>query len=141
MKTIIRTVGVVIIRDEKVLLVVKGNHPERLYQLPGGQIEDNETALEAAGRELEETTGISAKPDSLVEIPTQWQATITKSYGKATFSFICFICTDYTGMPEKNESATPEWVALNDLARTPLNPNTQNAIDAAIELLNNRHLG
>ncbi len=43
----------------KVLLIKRGNHPFiDCWALPGGFIEDNETAFQAAQRELEEETGL-----------------------------------------------------------------------------------
>jgi mutator protein MutT len=128
------SVGVVVLKDEQVLLIVKDNHPQHAYQLPGGQIEDDETPVQAAVRELEETTCLVATAE-LIKIPTEWRAVIKKDYGEAIFPFICFICTDYIGEMRKTDSAMPEWVALKDLNTTLLNPNTQNAIQAAMALL------
>lgn len=128
------SVGVVIIKNNRVLLVVKDNHPKHSYQLPGGQIEPSETPAEAASRELEETTGLVSQAKYLIKIPTEWEAIIEKDYGKAIFPFICFVCRDYAGHVRRTDSATPEWVPLESLNALPLNPNTKNAIDSAMSM-------
>jgi len=128
------SVGVVLIKNRQVLLIVKDNHPQRAYQLPGGQIEPSETPAEAASRELEETTGLVSQSKHLIKIPTKWEAIIEKDYGKAIFPFICFICRDYVGHIKRTDSATPEWVPLENLDILLLNPNTKNAIDSAVAM-------
>ena len=134
------TVGIIILRGEEVLLIAKDNHPKHAHQLPGGQIEKGESSVEAACRELEETTGLKAKVEDLIAIPTEWEAIIEKDYGKAIFTFTCFVCVKHTGEIKKTSTAAPEWVELEQLGGMILNPNTQNAIDAAIELMSARPL-
>ena len=52
-------VRVIIENDEKKLLMVKQEHPERtVWMVPGGGIEEGETAAEAVVREMKEETGL-----------------------------------------------------------------------------------
>lgn len=129
------SVGVVVLKGDQVLLIVKGNHPKHAHQLPGGQIEQGETPVGAACRELEETTGLISKIEHFIKIPEEWEAVIQKTYGKAIFPLACFVCTDYSGQIKRTEEATSEWVALNKLDSMFLTPNTQNAINSALQLI------
>ncbi len=59
-------VGAVVFKDERVLLVRRGQPPaEDLWAIPGGSVEIGETLQAAAEREIQEETGIqirAAKP-------------------------------------------------------------------------------
>jgi mutator protein MutT len=131
----IPTVGVVLIRENRVLLVRKKNHPRQVLQLPGGQIEPGETLEEAAIRELYETTGLRGDVGQLVALPNEWHAVIEKSYGTKKFSFKCVLCRGYQGSAVETESATPVWVEWSKMKGLELAPNTQGAVDAASQLL------
>jgi len=59
----IGAVGVVLVRDDKILLVKRGSPPAiGKWSLPGGVIEPGERIDEAARRELWEETGLRARP-------------------------------------------------------------------------------
>ena len=52
-------VRVIIENDEQKILMVKQEHPERtVWMVPGGGIEEGETAAEAVVREMKEETGL-----------------------------------------------------------------------------------
>jgi len=52
-------VGVIVFRDDKVLLVKRANCPgQGLWAIPGGRVELGETLKEAARREVREETGV-----------------------------------------------------------------------------------
>src|SRR5215475_8200749 len=54
--------SIAVIKDRRVLLVRRARHPyARLWSLPGGKTEANETAQDAVRRELKEETGIEAE--------------------------------------------------------------------------------
>ncbi len=56
-------IGIVVIRDDQVLLVKRGKPPGAgLWSLPGGKQELGETAEETARRELREETGLECGP-------------------------------------------------------------------------------
>ena len=53
-------VGAIVFRDNRVLLVRRGQPPSRdLWAIPGGRVEIGETLQEAAEREILEETGIT----------------------------------------------------------------------------------
>ena len=59
----IAAVGVVLLRDDKILLVKRGFPPGLgKWSIPGGVIEAGERLVEAAKRELKEETGLEADP-------------------------------------------------------------------------------
>ena len=63
------TVGVICLRDDKVLLIKRGT-PPRLGQwsLPGGRMELGETTIAAGLRELKEETGVEAVILGLIDV-------------------------------------------------------------------------
>ena len=55
-------VGAIVFRDNRVLLVRRGQPPSQdLWAIPGGRVEIGETLQEAAEREILEETGISIR--------------------------------------------------------------------------------
>ncbi len=60
-------VGVVVWRDDKVLLVKRGRAPRKgQWSLPGGVQQLGETILQAGVREVREETGIDIKPLGII---------------------------------------------------------------------------
>jgi len=63
----VAAVGAVLIRDGRILLVKRGYPPAAgKWSLPGGAVEAGESLAEAATRELEEETGLRARPLGVV---------------------------------------------------------------------------
>ncbi len=59
----------VVVRNGKVLLVQRGNQPDRgKWGFPGGKVELGETVATAAARELQEETGIDAAPGEVLTV-------------------------------------------------------------------------
>ncbi len=62
-------VGVVAVRDGRVLLIRRGKPPrEGRWSLPGGRQRLGETVRETAARELREETGVTAEVTALLDV-------------------------------------------------------------------------
>ena len=65
----VKTVGAILVKDGKVLLVNRGHEPFRYtWTLPGGHIDEGETDIQAVVREVKEETGFDFKPNYFVDI-------------------------------------------------------------------------
>ncbi len=130
----IQTVGVIILRGDEVLLVKHGEkagHLTGVYGFPSGRVEPNETEEKAAGRELEEETGLKA--ESLKEFSNNFYlGDLPRKNGeilKATFRV--FLCNEYSGELTATEETKPEWVKISSLDSYWLLPHVKEAIEGA----------
>ena len=77
MKTIYYSTIILKIKDEESYWISKRINPMKsmyeLWQTPGGHINENETSIEAAQRELEEETGIQCNKENLIKYCT-WKS-------------------------------------------------------------------
>jgi len=133
---IIPTVAVLIIKDDKVLLVrhtKKAGHLTGTYGLPSGRIDENETERRAAVRELLEETGLQTEEDSLIEFPKNFYIADLERKGgkKLKFGWRVFLCRDYKGKIEESEETIPQWVKIEKLDQYNLLPNIKDAVVAA----------
>lgn len=99
-----------IFKDGEVLLINKKTGLGKgMVNAPGGRIEEDETAAEAAVRETEEETGIT--PSNLVQV------------GILNFQFVdgyslrgyIFFADDYTGSMHETDEADPFWVKETEI--------------------------
>lgn len=99
-----------LIKDNKVVAIKykKGNRKEGYYDIPGGKIEEGETAKQTAIREMKEETRIDVKN-------LKYKGIITKEYPDRKFTFETFITNDYEGEPQEVEENTSEWININEL--------------------------
>lgn len=136
MKT--KTVGVVLINNNKVLLVKhleSSNHVSDTYGLPAGHVEIGEKNIDAAIRELKEETGLTVKTIDLVPLPLQYEATIERKNGKEDMTMEVFLCLNYSGELIDSDETSPFWIEISQLNNYNLIINVNNAIQQALRIV------
>lgn len=134
------SVGIVIFEGNRVLLVKHGPEAEQLtdtYGLPSGRLEEGESPIAAAKRELLEESGLVTREEDLVELPEKYEAKLRRKDGTVRlFSWIVFLCTAYSGQLTPSNETIPEWVAISELKKYQLLANVENAISQALKYKN-----
>jgi len=138
---VIPTVGILVFKDGKVLLVChkKGaGHLSGVWGLPAGRFEEDESAREVAIRELREETGLVAEPEDMVEIPKEWCAVIERKDGPAKMPFKVFIASAYQGSIEESSETDPKWIDINKIKEYNLLPNVYEAVQEGLRIIGNK---
>ena len=140
---VLETVGVIIIKDEQILLVRhtdKADHVTGIYGFPAGRVEDGETKRETAIRELKEEAGLEASESDLEEFEGNRFENIPIEHGGRlrNFNFTVFLAKNFRGeiKPSLNGENIPEWVNRNRTQFYHMLPNTRESIESAIKHLN-----
>jgi ADP-ribose pyrophosphatase len=116
-------VGVVVMRDGKVLLVQRGKEPGLgLWAVPGGMVDLGETAREAAAREAKEETCLDVEVGEVC-----WVADAIRrdAEGRVVYHnvIIDFLATVRAGEPTCADDAMDvRWVGPDDVEALPLTP-------------------
>ncbi len=114
-------VGTVLIKDGKVLLIQRAAEPDKgMWSIPGGLIENGETAEEAAIREVMEETGLDIENIEFVDAVTK---VVYDEEEKILYHFAIF---DFKSLSFKGE-VTPQddamdakWVKFEDVSKYPM---------------------
>ncbi|MBB4478184.1 NUDIX domain-containing protein [Rhizobium etli] len=121
-------VGLVILRDDKILLYKRVNPPEAGYwNIVGGKVDHMEPAEEAARREAEEETGLKIGRIERIGVTEQ-----IIDADRQHWMSILYLARDVEGEPQLTEPDKLSdfgWFALTDLP-TPLSAFTRAAIAA-----------
>lgn len=139
-----QSIGVLIIKDEKVLTVrnrAGTGLGEGVWGLPAGKKLKTipESDREAAIRELRQEAGLITEEQNLIEFPGNYfQKEIPVNGHHKLMSWRVFICSDFTG--DLNEDPTdevmpPEWVPLDRLQFYETGPNVLEVIKNGIDFL------
>lgn len=115
-------VGVMILKDNKILLGKRHDNPEKAdselhgegtWTMPGGGLEFGEEFEYGAAREVEEETGIKINKKDLQLV------SVTNDFnGDAHFVTVGFLCEDFEGKPkarEPDEITQWDWFSLDEL--------------------------
>lgn len=124
--------GIMILKEEKVLLGKRHDNPEKAssllhgegtWTMPGGKLHFQEGIKEAAAREASEETGVKVKNLEVISISND---IVYDNH----FVTIGFLCEDFEGEPkvmEPDEITEWEWFDLNNLP-SPLFPPSEKII-------------
>lgn len=135
----IPTVGIVILSGEDVLLVrhgEKAGHLTGSCGTPGGRIEEGETPIKAAKRELEEETGLIVREEDLIELPRKYDANLERKDGSILYiHHTVFVSNRFDGTFRETEETIPEWISVKKLSEMTLLPNTEDMVKQAQKTL------
>ncbi|MDR5763191.1 NUDIX hydrolase [Caballeronia sp. LZ035] len=122
-----RRATVICERDGRVLLVARATGR---WAFPGGRIETAEEPADAAGRELQEETGLAALQ---VRYAFQFRGLRTRH-----FVFIASVEADATAVPS-NEIARCKWIRLKELRSVEASIPTKGIAEIFLKQANSRN--
>lgn len=103
----IRKIGAAILKDNELLVVSKKKSPNH-YMLPGGKLEEGETALEALARELQEELRLELVSSTLLG-----NFETTSMFGTESM-FLTVYIVDVEGEPTPaNEIGAYKWIPID----------------------------
>lgn len=109
MKSVRKAVRTFLINDNKVIVIkYKTNKNMNYYDIPGGKIEENESAINASIREFKEETGIEI-------INQKYKGNVIVEYPNMIFDFDIYLVNDYKGNPKEFEENHSMWINIEDL--------------------------
>jgi len=93
-------IGVILLKDGKVLVGKRINSHAAKYSIPGGHLEMGETFEDAAIREVLEETGMSIKNPKVIAITNNLE---TFKSEHVHYVSVIMVTSDYTGEPQTME--------------------------------------
>ncbi len=128
----VAAVSAAIFRDEKVLLVRRGQVPAAgRWSLPGGHIEPGETARDAVARELREETGVEARLTGVADTVDVIRRAPT---GAVSFHRVVVVyCGPWSrGEPRAGgDAAAAGWYEMSELAQMDVTEGLMDAVTRA----------
>jgi len=116
-------VGVIVVRDGRVLLVRRGREPGRgMWALPGGMVDLGETMRQAAAREALEETGLRVEVGDVYWVA---DAVVRDQDGRVRYhnAIVDFLATAPEGEPACADDAMDvRWVGPDDVQALALTP-------------------
>ncbi len=128
-------VGMIVLRDDEVLLVQRGREPSRgKWSIPGGLLELGETVEAAARREVEEECGIEVEPRGLVGVVDR---ILRDASGKIQYHYVLvdFWGTLRSGVPRAgSDAADVRWVPVAELGTLDATEGLEAMVEKALAL-------
>jgi len=126
--------GILTIENGKVLLIKRGNEPNKgLWSIPGGIVKLGESPEEAAIREFKEETGLDAIIENLLGV---FNVVIKDEYGKIKYHYIVI---DYLGkviggtLKPGSDVIDAKWFNIEEINKINTSITVSKAIDLAIK--------
>lgn len=133
----ILSAGILAIDNEKVLLIKRGNDPNKgLWSIPGGMVKLGESPEEAAIREFREETGLDAIIEGLLGV---FNIVIRDDEGKIKYHYVVI---DYLGkviggiLRPGSDVLDAKWFEINELDKV----QTSTTLKKAIELITKKKM-
>lgn len=129
-------VGAVIVRDNRVLLIRRGQPPLLgEWSLPGGVLECGETLREATIREAREETGLIVETGELLGV---YERVVHSEDGRVRYHYVLidFLCRAVAGKPEAGSDAVEvNWFVSEELDSLNLPTDTREVIEKGLKRL------
>jgi 8-oxo-dGTP diphosphatase len=117
-------VGVVVIRDGRMLMIKRGKEPYKgQWSIPGGAMELGETLFQAAARETLEESSVGVEIERVLDTVDE---IIRDERGRVKYHFIDIdVLGKYVGGEAKAQTDAAEcrWVALGEIEHLGIPPN------------------
>lgn len=126
---------VVYTKEAEVLLLQRKDHPD-FWQSVTGSLEDNESTLETAWRELSEETSLSTKDGTMIdchlanwfEIYPQWRHRYAPNVTKNKEHVFCFEIPTRIPITLSHEHLAYRWLSKEEAVKMASSPSNQAAI-------------
>lgn len=127
-------VGAVVVEDNRVLIVRRGNEPLKgEWSLPGGAVEIGETLETAVAREVREETGLEVEVGPIVDVLDRLRF---DADGRARFHYVLvdFLCRPKSGTVTSGSDAdAATWANLVELSEYGIAESTISVIVKALD--------
>ncbi|HEX7679991.1 MAG TPA: NUDIX hydrolase [Thermoanaerobaculia bacterium] len=127
-------VGAVIIQDNRVLLIQRGQPPLLgEWSLPGGHLECGETLLEATAREAREETSLTVETADLLGV---YERIIRADDGRVRYHYVLidFLCRTVAGdLQAASDAADVRWFTREELPALKLSADTVEVIHKGLQ--------
>lgn len=128
-KTPLIGVGAVIVKDDRALLIRRGQPPLLgEWSLPGGVLECGETLSEATKREAREETGLAVEVDEMLGV---YERVIRSEDGRVQYHYVLidFLCHPVAGkLKAGTDAADAGWFSRNELPALKLTADANNVV-------------